>query len=388
QPGRFSASLAEHLVEMGVGVVVVAGWAVSDEPARVFAESLYTELLNGEDLATAVRNARHATYNICEPGDVTWGAFQVYGDPGFVLHWAGRRGRGRAAVIPTFVSPTELAEYVSNCRARGRGADDAYREQLREELRQLEQNVPATWAHIGEIWDAFGAAYVGLGSDQEAIKPYERAVATSDANIQAIEQLAVVESRVGEEFVRQGETTDGRRLLRKAERRLEQLLRIAPSAERHALLGSTYKRRAVNEEPKARITGLTKARAAYQRAVDAAPTNLFYPLENKIGLDLLLGEAVSRDELRQVRTSAETSTETWSAASVANVHLLEFLAFGDGALDEAAKQYESALGPRTATSARERDAVLQQIELIANVAKDKNVRQSAAQMLDALTAIG
>jgi hypothetical protein len=65
--------------------VVVAGWAVSDHPAVEFAQALHEELLGGDTLMTAVRAARRRAREKCSSPDVTWGAYQVNGEPGFKL---------------------------------------------------------------------------------------------------------------------------------------------------------------------------------------------------------------------------------------------------------------------------------------------------------------
>ena len=59
---RVAASFARRLMQVGVRAVVVAGWAVEDGPAVVFAHELYSELLQGWELGDAVRHARAAVH--------------------------------------------------------------------------------------------------------------------------------------------------------------------------------------------------------------------------------------------------------------------------------------------------------------------------------------
>ena len=390
QPGQFSASLAEHLIEMGVGVVIAAGWAVSDEPSKVFANTLYTQLLNGEDLASAVRAARFATYTVCESNDVTWGAFQVYGDPGFVLHWAGRQGGGRAAVIPSFVSPIEFTEYILNTGARGRGAGEKYRQQLCEELQALQKTIRSEWESLGEIWGAFGEAYRALGAYKEALEPYRKAISTSGANLQTIEQLASVESRVAEQLFQTNEIATSETYFTHSCQRLESLIALAPSAERYALLGATYKRYGfMCNDPEVQEAKFKLAQAAYERAIALKPQNLYYALENKIGLDILLGSKVDLAELESVRQSAKNSTDNWVATTLVNVDFLEFLASKKGgakALEEKAKaiadHYNAVLNERTSISPQERDSVINQIRGFAESAKHNTVKDAAKRVLD------
>ncbi|MEM9218397.1 MAG: CHAT domain-containing protein [Cyanobacteria bacterium P01_F01_bin.150] len=392
RPGNFSASLAEHLIEMGVGVVIAAGWAVSDEPAKIFANSLYTQLLDGEDLARAVRTARFETYKVCESNDVTWGAFQVYGDPGFVLHWAGRRSGGRDAVTPNFVSPIEFREYILNTAASGRGAGEKSCQQLCETLHKLQQSMLPEWESLGEIWGAFGDAYFALGAYKEALEPYRQAISTSGANLQTVEKLASVESHVGEHLFQEGKLDESKTHFDVSCQRLESLIALAESAERHALLGATHKRYGFTCQGEQQENQFKLAQEAYGKAIALNPKNLYYALENKIGLDILLGNRVDSQDLESVRQSAKTRTDNWVATTLVNTDFLEFLASkkaGAKAVEEKARsiaeQYKKVLNQQTSISPQERDSVIHQIRGFAECAKHKSVRNAAKQVLDTIS---
>lgn len=76
---RLAANIGTQLIKLGVRAVVVAGWEVSDDAAKVWAETFYDELLKGSYFGDSVRQAR----SICHgrfPEDNTWGAYQCYGD--------------------------------------------------------------------------------------------------------------------------------------------------------------------------------------------------------------------------------------------------------------------------------------------------------------------
>ena len=62
----------------GAGAFIGTLWSVGDRPARIFSETLYSELLNSSNLAEATRKAREASRNA---GDATWLAYVVYGHP-------------------------------------------------------------------------------------------------------------------------------------------------------------------------------------------------------------------------------------------------------------------------------------------------------------------
>ena len=80
---RAATVVAEQLLAAGVRAVVVAAWVVAPEPAQVFAGTFYRVLLSGSRLADAVAAARASAYENNE--SLTWGAFQCYGDPDWIL---------------------------------------------------------------------------------------------------------------------------------------------------------------------------------------------------------------------------------------------------------------------------------------------------------------
>ena len=80
---------------MGVRAVVAAGWAVDDGAAKTFAEEFYRQMLDGKSFGEAVQKARHQAW-LGHQHVNTWGAYQCYGDPGYVLLPKSRRDSGRS----------------------------------------------------------------------------------------------------------------------------------------------------------------------------------------------------------------------------------------------------------------------------------------------------
>jgi transcriptional regulator with XRE-family HTH domain len=70
---------ARKFLEAGAGAFIGSLWAVRDSTALDFADELYRNLRKGTPLGEAVRGARLAAAD--EPGDPTWLAYTVYGDP-------------------------------------------------------------------------------------------------------------------------------------------------------------------------------------------------------------------------------------------------------------------------------------------------------------------
>ena len=84
-----AANIGTQLIKMGVKAVVVAGWAVNDNAAQVFAKSLYEELLDGAFFGDAVKKARYDCYHAYKDYN-TWGAYQCYGDQFYSLTPGGK----------------------------------------------------------------------------------------------------------------------------------------------------------------------------------------------------------------------------------------------------------------------------------------------------------
>ena len=79
---KLAANVGTQFIEMGVKAVVVAGWAVDDAAALLFAKTLYSCLFQGDTFGSAVLRARSECYSE-HKGNNTWGAYQCYGDPSY-----------------------------------------------------------------------------------------------------------------------------------------------------------------------------------------------------------------------------------------------------------------------------------------------------------------
>ena len=70
---------ASKFLDAGAAAFIGSLWAVRDTTARDFAAELYGQLQTGATLGDAVMRARQTAAS--EPGDPTWLAYAVYGDP-------------------------------------------------------------------------------------------------------------------------------------------------------------------------------------------------------------------------------------------------------------------------------------------------------------------
>ncbi|MET0963127.1 MAG: CHAT domain-containing protein [Noviherbaspirillum sp.] len=268
---RLAASVARELMDIGVRCVVVAGWAVNDRTARIFALAFYEHLFQHKRaFGEAIFEARQRAWKEA-PADITWGAFQAYGDPGWL---ADARSAGASHDTQgLYASPEELLDELSSVRSdmsrrTGRLSEREAQAQAQRVEQLLKTRTPPGWSELPALNSALGATWRDLGRFERARRAYLAAIQAEDAAgrvpIRDIEQLANVEARLAEERAEQefsdsGAAADGQesaeQLLDLALSRLDGLEKLvsagqprpgAPvfNAERSMLRGSASKRRA------------------------------------------------------------------------------------------------------------------------------------------------
>ena len=350
---KLAASVARELIEVGVRCVVVAGWAVNDDSAKLFGQSFYEQvLLRRRPFGDAVFEARRAVWQ-AHPDDITWGAFQAYGEPGW-------RAEPRAPDAPRAdagsppVSPEELLDELARRRAdlsrrRESFSDAEMCAQADAITALLKQRCPPAWQNLPQLQSALGRTWFELGQLERARDCLLAAVQAVDTvglvPIHDIEKLANVEARLGEQRAHaefavgkhaKGGPHTAEALIDMALRRLDgldalvetrfatvpvagtdagALLPPAPHGERAALRGSALKRKAALQARRlltqrlseadrdvARremIDSLARAIVAYQSAEGSPGSSRFSPYHalNRLALDALTDWAspASRD---------------------------------------------------------------------------------------------
>ena len=268
---KLAASVARELIAIGVRCVLVAGWAVNDRLAQQFAEVFYRTLYTeGRSFGQAVFAARRAVWQ-ANPRDITWGAFQAYGDPA----WQAEPRQDLAAAPPPpgapdgFASPDELLDELARLRSEasrklGRLGPRERRARVDAVQALLDKRCPASWRDLPVVLSALGATWRDLGETQRAQEVLRQAIQAEDAMgrvpIRDIEQLANIEARHGEHEARQqiAEAVaagtpvplepGGLASIRLALKRLVRLGGLVGSGSRHAersaLRGSAWQRMA------------------------------------------------------------------------------------------------------------------------------------------------
>jgi hypothetical protein len=205
QGNKLAASVAAELIRIGVRCVVVAGWAVDDGGAQLFGETFYKELLlRRRSFGESVFEARKAVY-AAKPTDITWGAFQAYGDPAWRAEPRAAGGPDSDATV--FASPEELLDELSRIRAQHTRRGDVMNERdLRAQVEALEsmmkKRCPPGWRNAPGVQSALGATWMDLGEFSRAREALLLAVQAEDKDgavpIHDIEKLANVEARLAE----------------------------------------------------------------------------------------------------------------------------------------------------------------------------------------------
>ncbi|MEP6739635.1 MAG: CHAT domain-containing protein, partial [Caldimonas sp.] len=388
---KLAASVARELIEIGVRCVIVAGWAVNDESAQLFGQKFYEHLLLRRlPFGDSVFEARRAVWQ-AHAEDITWGAFQAYGEPGWLAEPAGD-GSHRSGVDGAYASPDELLDDLARMRAdlsrrRDHLTDHDMRAQADAIAKLLELRCPPGWQQLPQLQSALGATWFELDELARARDAFLAAIQAVDTiglvPIHDIEILANVEARLGERRAqlemapgvhRKGERHIAEDLIDLALKRLDGLdalvearfattdtstpLQLAPpNAERAALRGSAWKRKA-SLRARLLLTGrlnpaerdlatrqmtacLIKSIAAYRSAEGVPGGSAFSPYHalNRLALDALTdwedGDREAAIELAQQcrRAAAQdfaTRPNLWAAVIQPEALLVERLI--DGAL--------------------------------------------------------
>ena len=302
---EFAMGVADSLIAIGVRCVIAAGWAVDDQPAKVFADTFYRQILGRRPFIDAVAEARKAAWN-ADRNSNTWAAYQAYGDP----DWVYRRGphdtmtvtRSPKDEFESVASPLGLALALEEQAVRVRWMHEDRVTQL-EKVRHLQGRFETQWGAMGAVAEAFGLAYAEAGDTDSAIGWYTRAISANDgsASMKAHEQWGNLRARRGGKLAKKAakgsnEMNLARQDITEALRSLRALSGLQPTLERHSLCGSAWKRLALLERKcgdlKAENANWEMALEAYSAAEKQAQAhadgNAFYPLMNRLTLEWML----------------------------------------------------------------------------------------------------
>lgn len=412
---RLAASLARELIEMGVRCVVAAGWEVNDQAARQFIETFFAQMAQADlSFGEALIEARRATF-AANPDCNTWGAYQAYGDPSFQL----KVNRPPPRDDTPMRAPDELIDWLEQRRLACRLANQqAPRKTLPPEadfarvaarVKTRLGHVPDAWTDLPEVQQTLARLYAEFGNIgfEAARRAYLRAVGEDSSRglvpIAAIEQLANLEARQAEFLSSQaGASADAGALIDSAIARLHGLIALsaglpaldapdtASSPERWAILGGALKRKAVilqrSGAPWAQIVPLiTEARDAYARCAGSPETQADwnpYNALNQVQLDFLLGAPAAGPMLEQCRSVADDRFHRnygfFDAVMGVDAVLTACMESGNGDAAALLQSYKGAIRGINA-SRRERDSMLSQLRILADLLRGRDGDDDAAR---------
>lgn len=352
-PHALAASISEELINMGVKAVVAAGWAVNDTAATAFAKTFYQEMLRGQKFGMAVKAARIAARAAVVTSN-TWGAYQCYGNPDFVLEVEGDSSDNSQPRDDRCYSRREYLEKLTDIQSDAARPDESGHPALRAQLEKLYTNIPDIWRD-GAVLNAFGTAWASLGYYDKAVEIYREAsrAEKAEAPLNTIEQLANMLVRYADNLrsqqsaVEQDGTSaedaadnDPGHLIEEAIDKLQWILRLGESVERLSLMGGCYKRKAIiAETADEKKQWLKEAEQYYGRAHQLCKEKLGvvdpYPALNWLTYRFLLGQWDKEDEAlikeckEAARKASENAPDIWNRITEPDTELLLHLAQGD-----------------------------------------------------------
>lgn len=325
-PHLLAANLAIQLIRQGVRAVIAAGWAVDDAAAQTFARTFYSAFLSGRNFGDSVKAARQQTYEH-HPNVNTWGAYQCYGDPGYSLDEVNQEMD--EFVCGDYVSCQELVTDIDNISERARSVLPERVAWLSHKLSLLVGNIPQQWTTHADVQQALGFAWGELDDFERAIDAFQRVLDDQSASLslRGIEQLANFEARHAVTLFEQGKQYRSRSPLQLANEAIKRLAglngQFGETAERLALTGSAYKRRAqITRYKKQQLfKALTAMADAYQRAHHQAIATKGqidpYPVMNWLTARWLLSleTTISNDLLGDVSSLLEQTRQECGIAA-------------------------------------------------------------------------
>ena len=401
---KMAASLAQQLIDIGVRAVVVAGWGIEVEASKDFGIQFYRRMLrkNGQ-FGEAVREARRYIYEK-HPASNTWGAFQCYGLPTFVL---GGQVVQPAAKKERPVTQNEALEQLRRIQVDAQTTEPARIKALVKELRGYDDALRDEW-RTGSVLYELGESYAALREWGPAIDCYTQALAPKEAKsevpIRALEQLADVKVRYAVQLREadggeKAEVSSAKRkeLLKGALEHLELALGFGATTERLSLLGSYAKRLALESAHDERRAALRRAAEFYERAyrqisrqTEELPDP--YPALNWITLQFLANNADENERqqaefLLVIEACVQAASQRqavqpdfWERVHDPDAALLRALIEGKLA-DQATtirQKYRKAFQERS--TAYERESVLNQLDFLGEALAWKGEQEPAGQV--------
>ncbi|MEM1122529.1 MAG: CHAT domain-containing protein, partial [Bacteroidota bacterium] len=282
---NLAANIGTHFIEQGAKVVIVAGWAIHDEAALVFAEIFYEQMLAGSTFAEAVLAARQQCFEQY-PNNNTWGAYQCYGDQNY------RLVKKRSTVTPNrnykdqIDALADLERLINDAKSsRKRAADD-----FAKNLGALVENLKTSKLSNGRTLELAAAAYAEIMDFEKAIGTYQSLWSDPKAafSFKSIEQLLNLEARfVVQQFKDLSpEVADQKRAdfvarIDEVINELHLFNKKGITEERYNILASAYRRKSmILVDKSAKIKAINQMATHYALGYQKSEAESIYSLSN------------------------------------------------------------------------------------------------------------
>ena len=284
---RLAANIGTEFIRIGVKAVVVAGWAVNDAAALLFAQKLYSYLYLGAYFGDAIRKAREDCYTEF-PQYNTWGAYQCYGDQFYRL----KEEQYHVSVDDRLTLESEISMELDNILSETysvnivSGTSARTVRDIRERTQRLVGRAGSIGKFRGHIVETEGKIYAQLGQYQAAIESFRQLLLEDDSDfgIQVLDHYCNIRAKkLANEVLglQPGQSIlPFRKELEGILNDLNKQMTLGETFNRMTSFGSTYKRAAIIEPTQALSREyLEKAAGYYKKAWNKAvkPMDKIYP---------------------------------------------------------------------------------------------------------------
>lgn len=345
---KLAANIGTQLIEDGVKVVVVAGWAVDDASALAFTERFYLCMFDGDNFGDAVRKARKHVFEEFGYRTNTWGAYQCYGDPFYTLDVK----RGYKEPQYEFVIVEEAIIELSNL-LNSLETGDYQLEAVVQKMQAIETAIDEAGLGNGRTLELQALIYSALNMYAAAIEKFKKLLEEEKASysFSALEQYCNLRVR----FAVQEHNKPGSRKneylkqLKSVIPDLVALKQLSETPERLNILAGTYKRLGMVQEAKtAKKQAYSQAALFYRKALDRNNGRVdLYAFTNWISVEAaLVGSGIHkwgqrckeysiptreelvklvREELHKIKNERQTTLTYWNMMYSVNLLLCLFL---------------------------------------------------------------
>jgi len=345
---KLAANIGIQFIENGVKAVVVAGWAVDDTAAKRFAEVFYDRMLAGENFANAVKAARATCFREF-PRTNTWGAYQCYGDQYYQLVKKPQKSGDAYHYILEKEILIDLENFIDDTKSNRKRKDN-----FLEKLQLISRGIDDTNLRNARITELEIRAYVELQEYEIALQKFEILFKEKEANfsVKALELWCNCKIKVLSKMSNSIDKKLLRKELARTSKKMNDLLELGETSERHNLMGSIQKRRfmifdKIKEQRKALIDSADHYRMGYDISKEMYSLTSWIIAEKLVNdekrmseLDKIFGKntlTYIEDLLDNLTDNKKNHDEFWDIIKPVNLKQVELLFYVDENDDKKAK---------------------------------------------------